>query len=215
MPITARADYFPIPNRCPEEQGIRRGDYAICPFVRSKSGRYSAGGYGKAEPARCPVDRPLDLVLRRDGSATLVQQLVEQVGAAIAAGRLPPGSRLPAEPELARQLGISRGTVNAAWAQLARAGLLDRRPGRGTLVASTPAGPPRAQPEDRAERLLQLQAELQQQVDRLEQLQQRLAGQLFLLQRQRRWTQRLLRERAARRGVPLRPRDGWRVRRSS
>lgn len=44
------------------------------------------------------------------------------------------GSRLPPERLLARQLGVSRTTVTAAYALLAEDGFLDRRQGSGTRV---------------------------------------------------------------------------------
>jgi GntR family transcriptional regulator len=51
-----------------------------------------------------------------------------------------PGERLPAEPELAKRLNLSRNTVREAIGQLVHEGRLDRRWGVGTTVLS-----PRAQ----------------------------------------------------------------------
>ena len=52
-----------------------------------------------------------------------------------------PDGRLPAEPELARQLGVSRTTVRAALNDLQALGLIDRTPGAGTqLVSHTGVG---------------------------------------------------------------------------
>jgi GntR family transcriptional repressor for pyruvate dehydrogenase complex len=51
-------------------------------------------------------------------------------------GVLSPGSRLPAEREFAVQLGVSRASVREALRELELKGLVDRRPGRGTLVAT-------------------------------------------------------------------------------
>jgi GntR family transcriptional regulator, transcriptional repressor for pyruvate dehydrogenase complex len=51
-------------------------------------------------------------------------------------GELKPGSRLPAEPELASQLGLSRGTLRAAVRALVTARVLDVRRGDGTYVTS-------------------------------------------------------------------------------
>jgi len=50
----------------------------------------------------------------------------------------PPGSRIPDEEDLARELGCARATVNRALRDLAEAGLLDRRRKAGTHVALTP-----------------------------------------------------------------------------
>jgi len=52
-----------------------------------------------------------------------------------------PDGRLPAEPELARQLGVSRTTVRAALNDLHALGLIVRTPGAGTqLVSHTGVG---------------------------------------------------------------------------
>src|SRR3954467_13542159 len=51
-------------------------------------------------------------------------------------GTLRPGSRLPAEPELAAQLGLSRNTLREAVRALVTARVLDVRRGDGTYVTS-------------------------------------------------------------------------------
>jgi DNA-binding transcriptional MocR family regulator len=50
------------------------------------------------------------------------------------AGALPPGTRLPSERELAPAVGMSRGTVAAAYRSLVDAGLCERRHGSGTYL---------------------------------------------------------------------------------
>jgi GntR family transcriptional regulator len=65
--------------------------------------------------------------------------LARDLQAAIAAGRLPSGSLLPGEHELAETHGVSRGTVRAALDLLERDGAVERRRGTGTRVL-----PPRA-----------------------------------------------------------------------
>jgi GntR family transcriptional regulator/MocR family aminotransferase len=57
---------------------------------------------------------------------------------AIRSGRLAEGTRLPATRTLARELGMARGTVSAAYDQLAAEGYLLIRHGSGTRVASIP-----------------------------------------------------------------------------
>lgn len=52
----------------------------------------------------------------------------------ILAGKLLPGDRLPAERELAAQLGVNRTTLRGALGQLEAAGLLSVRQGSGTVV---------------------------------------------------------------------------------
>uniref|UniRef100_A0A7C1FTL3 GntR family transcriptional regulator n=1 Tax=Caldilinea aerophila TaxID=133453 RepID=A0A7C1FTL3_9CHLR len=59
----------------------------------------------------------------------------EQLRRRIERGELKADSALPPERELAEMLGVSRMTVRVAIEQLAREGLLVRRPNRRTLVA--------------------------------------------------------------------------------
>jgi GntR family transcriptional regulator len=54
----------------------------------------------------------------------------------IRTGDYPPGSRIPSEPQLARDYGIGRPTVRQAIEMLVRRRLLSRRRGSGTYVRS-------------------------------------------------------------------------------
>jgi GntR family transcriptional regulator/MocR family aminotransferase len=94
----------------------------------------------------------MDLHLDLDASAgrTLRARAEHALREAVRSGRLPPGSRLPATRALAQQLGVSRGVVVEAYAQLAAEGYLDTRRGGGTRVAEHPApsGTPKAKGED-------------------------------------------------------------------
>jgi len=56
------------------------------------------------------------------------------LGDAIASGAFPPGTRLPGELKLAEQFSVSRVTVRRAMAELERMGIVDRKPGVGTVV---------------------------------------------------------------------------------
>lgn len=60
------------------------------------------------------------------------QRLHESLGAIIAATS--PGDRLPSEPELARQLSVSRATLREAMRTFETQGLIRRRQGSGTFV---------------------------------------------------------------------------------
>lgn len=61
-----------------------------------------------------------------------VQRAIRQL---IVDGALGPGKPLPASRPLARSLGVSRDTVEAAYAQLHAEGFIDRRVGSGSFVA--------------------------------------------------------------------------------
>lgn len=64
-------------------------------------------------------------------AATAVDQVTDRLVTAIAIGEYLPGSRLPAERELADTLQVGRMTVRAAISRLVENGLLKTRLGRG------------------------------------------------------------------------------------
>ena len=68
----------------------------------------------------------------------LYYQAARAIEEAIEDGRLPRGSKLESELDLAEQLGISRPTMRAALKQLVDKGLIMRRRGIGTIVAPQP-----------------------------------------------------------------------------
>jgi len=67
---------------------------------------------------------------------SLADQAADQLKARIADGRWPLGSRIPTEPELVAQLGISRNTVREAVRALCVTGMLEVRQGDGSYVRS-------------------------------------------------------------------------------
>ncbi|MFI9009562.1 FadR/GntR family transcriptional regulator [Actinosynnema sp. NPDC053489] len=69
--------------------------------------------------------------------AGLVDQVIDQMRSAIAAGEWPVGRRIPPEPELVTALGVGRNTVREAVRALSHAGLLEVRQGDGTFVRAT------------------------------------------------------------------------------
>ena len=69
------------------------------------------------------------------GPVPLYQQLKSVLKGEIERGVYKPGDRLPSEPDLIREYGISRITVRQALDDLEGEGLIVRRHGKGTYVA--------------------------------------------------------------------------------
>ncbi len=67
------------------------------------------------------------------------EQVIAFVRDLIERGRIGPGDRLPAERDLAAQIGVSRPTVRAGLHALAAMGVVQSRHGSGTFI---PEGPP-------------------------------------------------------------------------
>jgi 2-aminoadipate transaminase len=90
--------------------------------------------------------------LQRDGSRSVTGQIVDAIEAAIAAGELVPGEKLPPTRELAELAGVNHLTAARAYRRLAELGLVAGRVGSGTFVraAAPVAGeePRRAAPSD-------------------------------------------------------------------
>ena len=87
----------------------------------------------------------LDLHVELESGGGRRDAVERAVRAAIRSGRLPPGDRLPSTRALAHDLGLARGTVADAYAQLAVEGYLSTSPGAPTRVAAGPVahdGPP-------------------------------------------------------------------------
>jgi GntR family transcriptional regulator/MocR family aminotransferase len=74
--------------------------------------------------------------IRRDASMPLSLQVARQLQAAIEAGRVSAGTRLPSTRSLARTLGVSRNTVLAAYDELTARGFVRSRRGAGMYVSA-------------------------------------------------------------------------------
>jgi GntR family transcriptional regulator/MocR family aminotransferase len=87
-----------------------------------------------------PVQRAtLELFAPLDRGAPLRTQLEDAICAAITGGGAPPGTRLPASRVLAETLGVSRGVVSDAYAQIAAEGWIEIRHGAAPVVRAVPA----------------------------------------------------------------------------
>jgi GntR family transcriptional regulator, transcriptional repressor for pyruvate dehydrogenase complex len=85
-------------------------------------------------------DPALEAVFKPVKAPTTFEETVERLGTAIRVGLLAPGAKLPAERQLAAELGISRSTLREALTTLVQSGHLVSHRGRsgGTFVAEEP-----------------------------------------------------------------------------
>jgi len=74
------------------------------------------------------------LAPRGQRKGPIYQSIADQIGQEVEAGRLKPGTRLPTQRALARQLGVTLTTVTRAYEEAQRRGLLNGEVGRGTFV---------------------------------------------------------------------------------
>jgi GntR family transcriptional regulator, transcriptional repressor for pyruvate dehydrogenase complex len=70
-------------------------------------------------------------------SSTVVQQIIDKITQSLIKGELKPGDRLPPEPELAIQLGVSRTSLREALKTLGGLGVLVARKRGGTFIATS------------------------------------------------------------------------------
>ena len=76
-------------------------------------------------------------------------QLREQILHAVSRGELRPGDQLPTVREVAVDLSINPNTVNRAYAELERDGVVVSTRGRGTFIAERPSRGGAAKRKDR------------------------------------------------------------------
>jgi GntR family transcriptional regulator, transcriptional repressor for pyruvate dehydrogenase complex len=69
-------------------------------------------------------------------TSRLYEQIVQQIEDSVLKGTLKPGDQLPAERELAQQLGVSRTAVREAVKALREKGLVEAYSGRGTFITN-------------------------------------------------------------------------------
>lgn len=74
---------------------------------------------------------------------SLYQQLVYAVQKAIVSGQLLPGDRFPSVRKLSQELRINPNTAQKVVTRLVDQGLLEVKPGVGTMVARLPEASPR------------------------------------------------------------------------
>ncbi|MGA8262489.1 MAG: PLP-dependent aminotransferase family protein [Arenicellales bacterium] len=80
-------------------------------------------------------DERWGIKLSRGAGSPLYAQLADAVERAINTGYLSAGDRLPPHHDLARDFDVNITTITKAFSVLKRKGLVDSRPGRGTIVS--------------------------------------------------------------------------------
>jgi GntR family transcriptional regulator len=83
----------------------------------------------------------LDGLTLQDNGIPIYVQLREQLSALVGRGLLLPGSRLPTMRQVAVTLKIDLNTVQRAYGELEREGILTMVQGSGTFVADAPPRP--------------------------------------------------------------------------
>lgn len=81
------------------------------------------------------------ITVDRDSSTPIYQQVFDGCREGILAGDYPAQSRLPAIRTLAKELGVSRNTVEAVYRQLVQEGYVTNRPGSGFYVETLDLDP--------------------------------------------------------------------------
>jgi DNA-binding transcriptional MocR family regulator len=71
----------------------------------------------------------------KTGEQPIYRQIADLIAEKIAEGGLLPGDRLPPQRDIARMAGVNLTTVTRAFASLQERGLVDSRPGRGSIIS--------------------------------------------------------------------------------
>ncbi|WP_323385043.1 winged helix-turn-helix domain-containing protein, partial [Streptomyces calidiresistens] len=116
------------------------------PNDRSETGVPGAPTQAAPTPATTRGADFLHLDRREAPVGGLADWLTHRLREAVADGRLPVGSRLPAGRTLAAELGVSRGVVTEAYRRLGEDGHLAGNGRRGTVVVAAPVRPPAPTP---------------------------------------------------------------------
>jgi GntR family transcriptional regulator/MocR family aminotransferase len=101
-----------------------------------------------------PIETPSPLApLDPSAAEPFYRQIYDRFRAAIAAGVLKPGDRIPSARALMKELGLARGTIESAYALLTAEGYIQARGQAGTVVtpdlkpqAPLPSAPPPTDP---------------------------------------------------------------------
>lgn len=79
----------------------------------------------------------MSIVLNKISKSNVVDTVIEQLLDLLLEGKLKVGDRLPAETELAAQVGVGRNSIREAMKVLQVLGILERRQGDGSYISSS------------------------------------------------------------------------------
>ena len=77
----------------------------------------------------------LTFAVHPSSGVPIYRQLMDQVQALVAGGKLVAGDTIPSVRQMAADLGVNMMTVSKAYAKLEAVGVLDRSRGKGMVVA--------------------------------------------------------------------------------
>ena len=77
----------------------------------------------------------LNFIIKQNSKATIYEQIIFQIKLLIANGALKVGSPLPSVRNLAKSLGVSTLSVQRAYAELQKDGIVESVEGKGNFVA--------------------------------------------------------------------------------
>ncbi|MFC5286485.1 GntR family transcriptional regulator [Actinokineospora guangxiensis] len=92
----------------------------------------------------------MEVVVDTESGVSPWRQVRDQLARLIGSGALPTGTRLPTVRQLARDLGLSPGTIARTYRELEQAGLVHTGRARGTVVAEAVSLDPAAALRDLA-----------------------------------------------------------------
>ncbi|WP_273323400.1 FadR/GntR family transcriptional regulator [Vallitalea guaymasensis] len=79
----------------------------------------------------------LHMDIKKPVRLSLPKQIANEIEKNIKNGSLELGSKIPSEPELAKEFGVSRNTIREAVQSLIHAGVLEARQGDGTYILAS------------------------------------------------------------------------------
>ena len=114
----------------------KRNTKPAAKVARAKSSTAEKPGKNSSSTETAPGVLAAADMARTKGTA-LWRTIAETISDQIDAGDYAPGERLPTETQLAAAFGVNRHTLRRSLAELARQGLVNATPRRGTFVTSS------------------------------------------------------------------------------